>query len=88
MTRSDSSRLDRIEAMLETLTGAIEGLREGLAEVRKLTISNARAIEASREDFSQSRKQWQRDRDLIYQTMSDLANSQATLYQAQANYYN
>ena len=51
MTRSDSSRLDRIEAMLETLSGAIEGLREGLAEVRKLTISNARAIEASRENF-------------------------------------
>ena len=56
MTHSDSSRLDRIEAMLETLSGAIEGLREGLAEVRELAISNALATEGLREGLAEVRK--------------------------------
>jgi septal ring factor EnvC (AmiA/AmiB activator) len=58
-----------------------------LDRIEALIESNARAIEASRQEFLDMRKQWELDRSRLYQTMAELANSQANFYQAQASFY-
>ncbi|MGK7877211.1 MAG: hypothetical protein AB4426_29120 [Xenococcaceae cyanobacterium] len=73
MTNSEPSRLDRIEALLELIA-------TDLANAKDLAISNARAIEASRAEFSQLRQEWQIDRSRLYKAMADLANAQVNVY--------
>lgn len=58
-----------------------------LDRIEALIESNARAIEASRQEFLDLRKQWELDRSRLYQTMAELASSQASFYQAQASFY-
>ena len=70
---TDENRLDRIEALIERIGQKVE--------------SNARAIEASRQEFLDLRKQWELDRSRLYQTMAESASSQANFYQAQASFY-
>lgn len=54
---NDSSRLDRIEALIEQgfaeIRQGFAEMRQGFAEVRHLTESNARSIQAFSEDRSQ-----------------------------------
>lgn len=77
MTNADSNRLDRIEALLESIATDLAGAKD-------IAVSNAKAIAASRDEFSFLRREWQLDRSRLYRAMADLAQSQADLAQAQA----
>jgi hypothetical protein len=70
---SDENRLDRIEALIELLGQKVE--------------SNARAIEASHQEFLELRQQWELDRSRLYKMMADLASAQGSLHEAQARFY-
>jgi hypothetical protein len=66
MTNPDSSRLDRIEALLEAIA--------------KRTDSNAKSIEALSSERFETERRLDRDRARLYQSMADLANAQASFY--------
>lgn len=81
MTPEDPSRLDRIEKILEAIAGEVRSVKD-------IAMSNARAIEASHQEFIELRQEWQRDRSRLYQVMADVANAQASFYHAQASFTN
>jgi hypothetical protein len=66
MTSPENSRLDRIEALLETIA--------------KRTDSNAKSIEALSSERFDAERRLDRDRARLYQSMADLASAQASFY--------
>lgn len=80
MSTSDPNRFERIEILLESIA-------TDLASAKDIAISNAKAIEASRDEFSSFRQEWQLDRSRLYQAMSELATAQANFYSQQATFY-
>lgn len=87
MTNSEPNRLDRIEAILESIGQRVD--------------SNARAIQALADDRASSEKKLDRDRARLYQAMSQMAegmaqmsdrvasvaSAQASFWKVQADYY-
>ena len=74
---SEDNRLDRLEIIVEKIL-------EGLQETKQRTDSNARAIEALSNTIKEEREQRERDRDKLYQALSELATAQASFYSTQA----
>jgi len=58
-----------------------------LDRIEALIESNARAIEASHQEFLELRQQWELDRSRLYRMMADLASAQGSLHEAQAHFY-
>ncbi len=84
---SESNRMDRLEALAETLL-------EGLREVKQITDSNARSIEAlsstlaeEKQERKKDREEWKKDRKQMYEWMARLSASQANFWETQADYY-
>ncbi|MGV2829307.1 hypothetical protein [Myxosarcina sp. GI1(2024)] len=74
MTSNNSSnRLDRIEALLESIAQRLE-------ETRAVAYANGKSIEAFSNERKQVERELNRDRARLYQTMADLASAQAGFY--------
>lgn len=90
---NDPSRLDRLEALAESIL-------QGLAETRQRTDSNAKSIQAltdavtsdhekwrqERQEWRQERQEWRQDRRRVFEWMSRLAAAQADFYEMQADH--
>lgn len=63
-------------------------------ELKQVVASNAKAIQALSDNFSEFRKEWQKDREewkkdrkQMYEWLSRLSASQANFWEMQADYY-
>lgn len=81
---NDSNRLDRIEALLESIAQRLE-------ETRAIANSNAKSIEAISNERKEFERELNRDRARFYQSMSNLASAQANMAtthaEFQSNFY-
>lgn len=92
MSNNDPSRLDRLEALAETILAGLQETRNGLAETRAITNSNAKSIQALSDQWQKDREQWKKDRDewrqdrrRVFEWMARLAAAQADFYEVQAD---
>ncbi|MCZ8101376.1 MAG: hypothetical protein RLZZ339_3419 [Cyanobacteriota bacterium] len=95
MSNSEENRLDRLESLAEnTLTELREirlGLQEtnqGLKETRAIANSNAKSIEALTNSLAESKKEWEKDRRVLYQLLGQLTRSMSNFYEVQSDFYN
>lgn len=80
-------RMDRLEALAGEILKGLAETREGLAETKQRTDSNAKAIEALCTSISELKQEWQKDRKQMYEWMTRIAAAQAGFYEVQADYY-
>jgi chromosome segregation ATPase len=80
---SDPSRLDRLEALAESILTGLQETRQGLQETKDIVNSNARAIEA----LSNNIAELQKDRKGIYELLGRLTRSMADFYETQSDFY-
>ena len=63
-------------------------------EIKQLITSNAKAIEAlsaalaaEKEERQKANKEWEKDRNQLYQYLGRIASAQSGFYEVQADYY-
>lgn len=83
MTNNESSRLDRIEAILERLLEREESNAYAIESNARAIASNARAIEALTAAVGELR----RDRSELYELMAESTRKQAQVFENQARTY-
>ncbi len=81
MSNNEPSRLDRLEALAESIL-------VGLQETRAIANSNAKSIQSLSGEWQKDRKQWEKDRKGIYQLLGHLTRSMSDFYNIQSDFYN
>lgn len=81
MSNNEQSRLDRLEALAESILA-------GLQETRAIANSNAKSIQALSGEWQKDREQWEKDRKGIYQLLGRLTRSMSDFYEIQSDFYN
>ncbi|MEG3436302.1 hypothetical protein V0288_04150 [Pannus brasiliensis CCIBt3594] len=90
--------LEGLREVKEGLREAREGIQEikeglqvtsqNLQETRAIANSNAKSIQALSDNLAESKKEWERDRQGLYQLLGQLTRSMSDFYRVQSDDYN
>jgi methyl-accepting chemotaxis protein len=94
MNEQQESRLDRLEALAESILAGLQETRQalqetqqGLRETRAIANSNAKSIEALSNSITEAKAEWEKDRRGLYQLLGQLTRSMSDFYNVQSDFY-